>query len=94
MSLQLPSGPGQMVAFDLLEPLPKTEEGNKYAMLVVDLFSKHAEGYALTKGEKTAEGCASKLVNDYIRRRGCPYTKYVFIGKRYGIYTNGMWGCF
>ena len=28
----------------------------------------------MTKDEKTARGCASKLVDDYIPRWGCPYT--------------------
>ena len=68
VSLPLPSGPGQMVAFDLLGPLPKTERGNEYVFLVVDLFSRHAEGYAIPASEKTAIGCAAKLVNDCIPR--------------------------
>lgn len=63
-----------MVAFDLLGPLPKTERGNEYVFLVVDLFSRHAEGYAIPASEKTAIGCAAKLVNDYIPRWGCPHT--------------------
>ena len=41
---------------------------------MVDLFSRHAEAYALTKEEKTAEGCADILVHDYIPRWGCPHT--------------------
>ena len=55
ISLPLPSQPGQMVSFDLLGPLPKTTKGNTYILLMVDLFSRHAEAYALTKEEKTAE---------------------------------------
>ena len=64
----LPSRPGQMVAFDLLGPLPTTARGNAYVFLVVDLFSRHAEAYAITKGEKNTEGCAARLVHDYIPR--------------------------
>ena len=74
ISLPLPSQPGQMVSFDLLGPLPKTHRGNTYILLMVDLFSRHAEAYALTKEEKTAEGCADILVHDYIPRWGCPHT--------------------
>lgn len=74
VSLPLPSGPGQMIAFDLLGNLPKTDKGNRYILLVVDLFSRHAEAYAITSAEKTAKGCASRLVNDYIPRWGCPQT--------------------
>ena len=56
VSLPLPSGPGQMVAFDLLGSLPRTNQGNMHVLLVVDLFSRHAEGYALSADEKTAQG--------------------------------------
>ena len=63
-----------MVSFDLLGPLPETNNGNVYVFLIVDLFSRHAEGYAMTKDEKTARGCASKIVDDYIPRWGCPHT--------------------
>ena len=72
--LPLPSGPGQMVAFDLLGPLPRTSQGNEHVLLVVDLFSRHAEGYALSADEKTTQGCAAKLVHYYIPRWGCPHT--------------------
>lgn len=63
-----------MVAFDLLGPLPTTIRCNKYVFLVVDLFSRYAEGYALSAEEKTAQGCANVLVNFYIPRWGCPHT--------------------
>ena len=63
-----------MISFDLLGPLPETERGNTYVLLIVDLFSRHAEGYAMTKDEKTARGCAAKIVDDYIPRWGCPHT--------------------
>ena len=72
ISLPLPSLPGEMVSFDILGPLPKTKNGNKYILLIVDLFSRHAEPYALTAKEKTAKGCASIFANDYVTRWGCP----------------------
>ena len=49
-------------------------KGNAYVFLVVYLFSKHAEAYAITKEEKTMEDCAARLVHDYIPRWGCPHT--------------------
>ena len=70
----LPSRPGQMVSFDPLGPLPTTAKGNEYVFLVVDSFSGHDDAYAITNGEKNTEGCATRLVNDYIPRWGCPYT--------------------
>ena len=59
--------------FDFLGPLPTTARGNAYLFLVEDLFSQHAEAYAVTKGVKNTEGCASRLVYDYITRWGCPH---------------------
>ena len=53
VSLPLPSRPGQMFSFDLLGPFPITAKGNEYVFLVVDLLSRHAEAYAITKREKT-----------------------------------------
>ena len=58
-----------MVSFDLLGPLPETNNGNVYVFLIVDLFRRHAEGYAMTKDE-TARDCASKIVDDYIPNGG------------------------
>ena len=72
--LPLSSGAGRMVAFDLLGPLPRTNQGNEHVLLVVDLFSRHAEEYALSADEKTTQACAAKLVHDYIPRWGCPHT--------------------
>ena len=74
VSLPLPSGSGQRVAFDLPGPLQRTYQGNEYVLLVVDLFSRHAEGYALSADEKTTQGCAAKLVHDYIPRWGYLHT--------------------
>ena len=53
-----------MVSFDVLGPLLETKNGNVYVFLIVDIFSRHAERYAMTKGEKTAKGCASRVVGD------------------------------
>ena len=74
VSLLLPFGRGQMAAFDLLGLLPRMKQGNEHVLLAVDLFSRHAEGYALSADEKTTQGCAVKLVHDYIPRWDCPHT--------------------
>lgn len=79
VSLPLPSRPGQMVSFDYLGPLPKTSNGNEYVFLVVDLFSRHAEAYALKKTEKNTKGFASIMVNAYNARCVCAHT-YLSVG--------------
>ena len=46
-----------------------------YVLLLVGLFCRHAEGDPNTNTEeKTARGCAAKIVDDYIPRWGCPHT--------------------
>ena len=55
-----------MVGFDMLGPLPTTTKGSAYVFLVMDIFIIHAEAYATTKEEKPTEGCAARLVHDYI----------------------------
>ena len=59
VSLPLPSGLGQMVSFDLLGSLPRTNQENEHVLWVVDLFSRHAGGYELSADEKTTQGCAT-----------------------------------
>ena len=61
-----------MVSFDILGPLPEKKNVNKYILLIKNLFSRHAEPYALSAEEKTAKGCASKLANEYVTTWGCP----------------------
>ena len=87
VSLPLPSRLGQMVAFDFLGPLPKSKRGNRHIFLMVDLFSRHAEGYAITPEEHSATGCAAIIVNDYVPRWGCPHT---FLSDRGSEFTSAV----
>ena len=41
-----------MVSFGRLRPLPKTARGKAHVFLVMDLFSRHAEAYAITKEKR------------------------------------------
>lgn len=51
VSLPFPSKPGEVTPIDIFGPLPKTERGNEYIMLVVDLRRRYAEPHALLNGE-------------------------------------------
>ena len=53
--------------------MPETNNGNVDVFVTVDLFSRQAKGYAMTKNEKTARGCALKIGDDYIPRWWCPH---------------------
>lgn len=62
--------PLERVALDILGPLPLTERGNKYIMVVSDYFTKWTEAYALPN--QTAETCAQAFVNEFVCRYGAP----------------------
>ena len=63
-------GPMDCIAIDILGPLPVTDNGNQYIMVVGDYFSKWQESYALQ--EHTALAVADKRVTEFICRFGTP----------------------
>lgn len=64
------SAPLDVIAIDIMGPLPVTENGNQYIMVVGDYFSKWTEAYALPM--HTAQIVADKLVTEFIYRYGTP----------------------
>ena len=53
MSQYKVGAPSERVAMDTPGPLPKSESGNKYLLLVADYFRKWPEAYALPNQEAT-----------------------------------------
>ena len=39
--------PMQVVAVDIMGPLPETDDGNKYVLVAVDLFTRWTEVYGI-----------------------------------------------
>ena len=62
--------PNQLVALDLVGPLPRTARGNQYILVCVDYFTRWPEAYALPN--MTAETVAAVFVNNWICRYGVP----------------------
>lgn len=62
--------PIERVAMDILGPLPETDNGNKYVLVVGDYFTKWIESYPLPDQE--AETVARVLVQEFICRYGIP----------------------
>ena len=60
-------------------------ELSTYIFLIVDLFNRHAQAYALTKEQKTAEGCANLLVHGYIHTE-MGMSAHVVVGSRGGVH--------
>eukprot|EP00794_Sanderia_malayensis_P011340 gene11340-biopygen9039 len=63
------SRPLQIVAMDFVGPLPKSDRGNTYALVMVDHFSRWSVVYSVDNIE--AETVAVKL-QDFIHTYGCP----------------------
>ena len=62
--------PMQMVAIDILGPLPQTQSGNKYVLVAGDYFTKWMEAYAIPNQE--ASTIAQKLLNEMFCRFSLP----------------------
>jgi len=63
-------GPMERIALDVLGPLPESEDGNVYILVVGDYFTKFVEAYAIP--DQTAETVADKLVHEFCLRYGFP----------------------
>ena len=64
-----------------IEPLPKTDRGNRYILTVVDIFMKHVEAYALTDQEATT--VALVFLNEFVSRYGVPYVLHTDQGAHF-----------
>jgi hypothetical protein len=70
--LPIASHPGEIISLDLVGPLPISNEGNKYLLVIVDTFTKYPEATPIR--DKTAMTVGSVFVEQYITRWGCPRT--------------------
>ena len=62
--------PLERLAIDVIGPLPETDQGNRYILVVMDYFSKWVEVLAMP--EQSAATVAHLLVNEVISRFGVP----------------------
>ena len=60
----------ERIAIDVLGPLPMTEAGNKYILIIANYFTKWVEAFPLPNQE--AKTVADKLINEVICRFGVP----------------------
>ena len=73
--------PMDRLVTDILGPLPISEQGNRYILLVGDQFSKWMEAYAIH--DQTAETVAHKIVYEFISRFGTPLDLHSDQGRNY-----------
>ena len=62
--------PMERIAVDVLGPLPESESGNRYVLVVADYFSKWTEAFPMTNQEATT--VAEILVREVVSRFGVP----------------------
>ena len=62
--------PMKRIAIDILGPLPESNAGNKYIMIVTDYFTRWTEAFALPNQE--ALTIARALVDEFISQFGLP----------------------
>lgn len=62
--------PLDRIGVDVIGPLPCTESGNRYILVITDHFTKWVEAFPMK--DQTASSCARLVVNEVISRFGCP----------------------
>ena len=73
--------PMQIVAADLLGPLPESENGNSYILVVADYFTRWMEAFALPNQEATT--VANKLVDEVFLRFSVPEQLHTDQGRQF-----------
>ena len=73
--------PLKRVEMDILGPLPRSNSGNKYILVICDWFTKWTEAYAMPNQE--AETCAKILVNQFICKMGIPHNLQTDQGRQF-----------
>ena len=73
--------PMQIVAVDILGPMPETEEGYRYILVAGDYFTRWMEAYAIPNQE--AKTIANKLVNELFCRFSPPEQLHSDQGKQF-----------
>ena len=69
--------PLELIALDILAPLPVTLQGSEYILVISDYFTKWTECYVFSNQEATT--VADKLVNEFISRFGVPRQLHIVI---------------
>ena len=69
------------VAVDLFGPLPFTENGNEYIIVLGDYFSKWVDAWAVPN--HSAQTVADKLVTEFFTKFGCPVQIHADQGREF-----------
>ena len=78
MQLELAICPLQQIAIDILGPLPLTERGNKYVLVLGDYFTK-----CIPNEEHGSDNCCPKSSQEFICRFGVPECLHTYQGRNF-----------
>ena len=81
MQQVLAGGPFQRVAMDILGPLPLTDRGNKYILVLGDYFTKWVESFPIPNME--AKTIANMFVGHFVSRFGAPDVLHTDQGRNF-----------
>ena len=73
--------PMDRIGIDIMGPLPISNHGNSYVMVVGDYFTRWIEAYAIP--DQQAETTAKTLVNEFISRLGIPLEIHTDQGRNF-----------
>ena len=73
--------PGERVAIDVLGPLPESDAGNRYLLVLMDYFTKWPEAYALPNQE--ARTVATAMLQGFVSRFGVPHELHSDQGRNF-----------
>lgn len=81
--------PFERIAFDILGPLPRSADGNRYLLVVMDYFTKWPEAYPIPDQE--APTVAEVMVQRWISRFGVPLQIHSDQGRNFtSAVINGL----
>ncbi|XP_056001857.1 uncharacterized protein LOC130048813 [Ostrea edulis] len=81
MGQYLVGEPLERVAIDILGPLPRTEKGNKYVVVISDYFTRWIEAYPVKNQE--AMTIARVFVEEFVSRYGVPLQVHTDQGRQF-----------
>ena len=73
--------PMEKVALDIMGPLPRSNRGNRYLLVLSDYFTKWVEAYAIPNQE--AITVARKFVEEFVCRFGVPLSVHTDQGRQF-----------
>ena len=73
--------PMEKVALDIMGPLPRSNRGNRYLLVLSDYFTKWVEAYAIPNEEAITVG--RKFVEEFICRFGVPLSVHTDQGRQF-----------